>query len=139
MLDALFADLGDVDQTLDVTFQAREGAKLGQARDHAFNQLSNAELLDALAPGVITERAQAQSNALLLAIDVDHLDLDFLPHFQDLAGMANAVPGELREVHQAVSAVDVDKSPEIRQTGDPAIAYLAFLELFDNAFLDGLA
>ena len=65
---------------------------------------------------------------LLLAVDVDDLDLDFLPHFEHLVGMLDAIPGKLGEVDEAVGAVDVDEGAEIGQAGDAAGVDLAFFQ-----------
>ncbi len=53
--------------------------------------------------------------------------------------MLDTVPGKLGKMHQAIRAVDVDKSAEIREAGHPAGINLADFQFIDDTFLDGLA
>jgi hypothetical protein len=46
MIDAVVADLGDVDQAFEVAFKAGKRAKFGQAGNHTFHQLADAEFFD---------------------------------------------------------------------------------------------
>ena len=57
MLDAMVADLGDVDETFEVAFETGERTELGQAGDDAFDQLPDAEFIDLGLPGVFLEVA----------------------------------------------------------------------------------
>ena len=47
--------------------------------------------------------------------------------------MANAAPGKLREVDQAVGTPEVDKGAKVTQAAYGALAGLAFLEFIDEA------
>ncbi len=139
VLDALLADLRDVNQAFEHVIQAGERAELGQAGNGALDQLADLVLLNVLGPGVALQLAQGEADALLLFVDADDLDLDFLPHLEHFGGVLDALPGNLGEVHQAVRAVDVDKSAEISQAGDAAGANFALGQLFDDALFDRLA
>jgi hypothetical protein len=139
MLDAVIGDLGDVDQAFDIAFEAGKGAEFGQAGDDTFDQLTNAIFLDAGAPGVFLQGADGKPDAFLFTINVDNFDLDFLPHFKHFTRMRDVIPGEFREMHEAIGAIDIDERAKISKAGDTTGVGLAFFQFFEHAFLDGLA
>ena len=139
MLDAVLADLGDVDQTFQVAFQAGKGTELGEAGDGTLDQLTDLELVNLALPGIALHGADGQTDAFLLAIDVDDLDLHFLTDLEHLRRVLDAFPGDLGQVHQTVGAVDVDEGAKIGQAGNLAGIDFTFLQGLDDAFLDGLA
>ena len=69
----------------------------------------------------------------------DDLDFDFLADLEHFAGMIDAFPGDLGEVHQAISAADVDESAKFSQAGNTPGADIAFVQVVDDAFLEGFA
>jgi hypothetical protein len=90
-------------------------------------------------PGVFRQLTDGQADAFLVAVNIDNFDPDFLPDFEDFAGMLDTFPGEFREVNEAVRAVDVDEGAEIGQTGDTASVGLANFQFGDDALFNGLA
>ena len=139
VFNAILADLRDMDQAFDVAFQPGKCAKLGQAGDDTFHQHANLELANLILPGIVLQGADGKTDAFLLAVDADDLDFDFLPHLERFAGMLNALPGNFGEMDKPVSAVDVDERAKISQAGDAPGPDLAFLQFFDDAFLERLA
>src|SRR3990172_8851816 len=78
VLNAMLADLRNMDQAFDVAFQAGKGAKFGQAGNDTFDQLADTEFRHARAPRILLQGTHGKADAPLLAVNVDHLDFDFL-------------------------------------------------------------
>jgi len=53
--------------------------------------------------------------------------------------VVDAVPGQFRNVDQAVCPAQVDERAEVTQPADDALADFAFLELVEQDFLAGVA
>ena len=47
--------------------------------------------------------------------------------------MSDAVPGQLANMNQAISAAQVDKRPKVAQSGDSAAHYVALVEFSEQA------
>ena len=127
-----------MDQTFQVFAEAGKSAELGQVGDSAFDQLSFADILNLLEPGIGLQLAHGETDTLAFLIDCDDLDFDLLTNLEHFPGMINALPGEFREVHQAISAVNVDKSTEISQAGHPSSADIAYAQLIQQTLLERL-
>ena len=67
-----------------------------------------------------------------LEIDLEHLDLDEIPHLDDVAGMVDVLPREL-DVDQAVHAAEVDERPEVDHRRNGALTDLTRLEVCRNS------
>ena len=96
-------------------------------------------------PRLGLQAPQAQRDLLLLAVDAQDVDVDFLSDLQNLARMRYLTPGQLRQVHQPVGATQIDEGAEVAEAADSAVSDLAFLQLVDQlllalpaALLDGL-
>ncbi len=143
MLDAAVGELGNVDQPFDLVAifhrQAGEGAELRQLGDLPLHELALAQLARQLLPRVRLELAHRQADAPALGVDRQHFDLHFLADLEHLARMAQALPRDLRQVHQTIGAADVDEGAEVSQGNDAAGAHLARLELDDQQLLERLA
>ena len=122
------AHLGDVDQALDAGLQLDEGAVVGDVGDAAGELRADRVLeLDAL-PGVGLELLHAERDALGLAVEADHLDVDGLADVQHLGRVVDAPPGDVGDVQQAVEAAEVDEGAVVGDVLDHAAQHLAFLE-----------
>src|SRR5271157_3650278 len=139
MLDARLADLGNMDESFQIAFQASKCTELGQTGDDPFNQLTDLKFLNLSLPRVVGEGTDRETDALLLVVNADDLDFDFLTDFEHLGGVLDAVPGYFGKVHEAIRPVDIDKGTEIGQAGYPPGADLAFVQFLNHALLDRLA
>ena len=84
VIDALVAQLGQVDQALDVVIKdARKGAKLDQLGDRPFDQLLDVVAILRSGPRIGFQALEAQPDAPAVAIDVENKDLNFVAHRQD--------------------------------------------------------
>src|SRR4051795_2477152 len=61
---------------------------------------------------------EAQRDALAVAVDVEHLDVDGLPDLEHLGRMVDMAPRQLRDVDQAIDPVQIDKGAEIDDVRD---------------------
>src|SRR4030067_820753 len=109
MCHALLTEFRDMDQALHLFTQTGKSTKLGQVGYRPLHQLPLPDMFRLFDPGVLLELANGQANALALAIDSDDLYLDFLSHAQHFLGMFNPLPGDLREVHQAICSINIDE------------------------------
>ena len=139
MADVLIADLGDVNQAFHAAFEHGKSAEFRQAGNFGFNQLTDAQFIDIFLPRVFLEPADGQADMPFLFVDADHFYINFLPDFQHVAGVADAVPGDLAEMHQAVRTVDVHEGAKIRQAGHAPGADIADIHFFDHLVADRVA
>src|ERR1700729_527000 len=117
--------LGDVHQALDALFHADERAEGHQLGDPAGNDLADVVGAGELLPRVFLSGLQRQRDALAVHVHVQHLDGDLLADLDDLAGVVDVLPGQLRHVHQAVHAAQVDERAEVDDRRHDALADLA--------------
>ena len=64
---------------------------------------------------------QAQADALLLAIDIEHHNVNILANLEQFGGVPDAAPTHVGDVKQAIDAVQIDKRAEIRDVLDGAL------------------
>src|SRR6266571_3264682 len=104
-LDAIFADLRDVDQAIDVMLQANESAEAGQLGDLAGNEVADLVKLVDVAPRVLGELFDSDRDALVGFVDFQHDGFDLLALFQHFGGMVDlARPGDVRDVDHTIQA-----------------------------------
>ena len=72
-------------------------------------------------PGIDLGALDREGDLLLLLIHREHLHLDLLADLEHLAGMVDAAPGELADMHQAVGAAQIDERAEVGQVADRAL------------------
>src|SRR6185312_1064831 len=127
-LDRLFAGLlpvevGEVHHAVDLAGQPDEQAELRDVLDLALELGADRLLLDEALPGVIQALLQAEADAPLLRIDVEHHHLDLLAGRDDLAGMHVLLgPAHLGDVHQTLDAgLQLDESAVVGDVGDAAL------------------
>src|SRR6185295_192199 len=89
---------------------------------------------------------EAEADALLFLVDVEHHDVDVLANLENLARMPDAAPRHVGDVKQAVEAVEVDERAEVGDVLDRALADVAghhfaqeLLALLRALLLDQLA
>src|ERR687897_522412 len=127
-LDVAFGQLGDVNQALDAVVDPDERAERNQLGDLAGNDLGDLVGPRELLPRVFLGRLQRQRDPLAVHVDVEVLDGDLLADLDHLGRVVDVLPGQLRDVHQAVDAAEVDERTEVDDRGDDALADLALLQ-----------
>src|ERR1019366_7636332 len=131
--------LGDVHEALDAIEDLDEGAE-GHDLGHLALELVAAVVgvPDPL-PRVLLGLLETQRDALAVAVDVEHLDLDGVADREDLARVVDVRPRELGDVDQAVDAVEVDERAEVDDVGDLSLDDQAGLEAVEDLLADLLA
>ena len=81
-----------------------------------------------LLPRVFLRGLQRQRDPLAVHVDVEHLDGDLLAHLDHLGRVVDVLPGQLRDVHQAVDAAEVHEGAEVHDAADHSAADLALLQ-----------
>ena len=126
------AHFRDMDQTLDTGFQFDERAVVGDVGHAAFQLGADRELaLDAL-PRIGLKLLHAKRDTLGLRVEADHLNLDGLADLQGFGRVADALPGDVGDMQQAINAAKVNESAVIGDVLDHTLKDLAFLEVGDK-------
>ena len=131
--------LGDVYQALDPVLELHESAVGHDVDDLALlDALQRVARLDPV-PGRGAQLLEAQSDALAVAVDPQHHDLDLLVHLHHLGRMVDAPPGHVGDVQQTVDAAQVHEDPEVGDVLDHAGADLLLRDLLEQVLLEALA
>ena len=137
---------GDVDEAFDALFEFHERAVRHEVRDLAFDPLASREAFFDLVPRIVLGLLEAEGDALLLLVDVEHDDVEFLADLEQFARMSEAAPGHVGDVEQAIHAIEIDERAEVGDVLDRAVhavadvhAFQELLALFAALLLDELA
>ena len=100
---------------LDTVRHFDEGAELREVTHHAFNNRPWFEFLRGALPGIAQRLLQAESDAPLAGLQIEHDDLHGVTDFQQILRMPDlARPGHFRNVDQPFDTrLDLDESTEI--------------------------
>ena len=131
--------LAGVNQTLDGFLDLDERAKRRDVGDRAADQLTKGIALVNGFPGVRLEAAQTQANAFAVGIHLDNHDFDFLTGRKHFAWVVDPLPGQLRNVGQAIGTTQIDKRAEVGKLVDTARKHVARLKFGKQPMLLGLA
>ena len=80
---------------------------------------------------------ERERDLLLLAVDVEDVDLELLVDLDHVVRVGDAAPAHVGDVQQAVDAAEVDERAELGDVLDDALADLAGLELATAASPSG--
>src|SRR5208282_1512827 len=116
---------GDVDQTFDAGFEFDERAIGNQVDDAAFDFGADRVLLFDGVPRVGQLLLEAQADALFLAVDVEHDHVNILAYLEDFRRVPDPAPAHVRDVQEAVNAVEINESAEVGDVLDRALADVA--------------
>src|ERR1700723_1172053 len=101
--------LADMHQSLDALLQFDKSSVIGHA-DHASANVSAYGIaMLRIEPRVGRQLLEAQRYALLLLVELQHLDLDLIAHIDQIAGVSEASPGHVGDVQQTIDAAEVDE------------------------------
>src|SRR5206468_9079538 len=105
-----------------------EGAERDDLRHLAVDRVALLVALEHLLPGIGLGLLETERDPLAVAVDVEHLGLDLLADLEHLARVVDVRPRELRDVDQAVHAVEVDEGAEVDDVRDLAVDDVARVE-----------
>src|SRR5690606_21739425 len=69
-----------------------------------------------------------------LAVELEHLDFDFLAHSDDFAGVLDALPAHVGDVQQAIDAAEIHEGTVVGEVLDHTLDDLAFLQVGEQLF-----
>src|SRR5579862_523933 len=128
VLDGILAgavpvDVGEVDHAVDVARKADEEAELGDVAHLALDRAADHVVLDKGFPRVGHDLLQAEADASLLRVDVEHHDLDLLTGRDDLAGVDVLLgPAHLGDMDQPLDPrLQFDEGAVVGNVGDAAL------------------
>ena len=110
-----------MDEAFDACFDFDERAVRHEVGDLALDLRADREALFDLVPRILLGLLEAEGDALLLLVDVEDDDVELLADLEQFARVAEAAPGHVGDVEQAVHAVEVDERTEIGEVLDRAL------------------
>ena len=117
------ADVGHMDEAVDAVFDADEHAEFGDVLDDAFKDGAFGVLFAHEFPRIRLDLLHAEGDALLLGIDAEDDDFNFVALTDHLGRMAElAGPGHFGDVHEAFDAgFQLDERAVINKVGHLAV------------------
>ena len=109
--------LRNMDQALNPVAHLDERTERHQLGDPAVYQLPHLVGPSKLLPGVLLGCLQREADPLPTEVDFQYLNLDLIADRYHRAGVVDVLPGQLRDVDQAIHATQVYKGPEIDHAG----------------------
>ena len=121
-----------MDETFDAGFDFNEGTVVGDVRDLAEEAGALRVAAGDADPRVFAELLEAEGDAVLVLVELENLGFEFLTNLNDFARVADATPGEVRDVEETVDATEVDEGAVVGDVLDDALDDGAFLERFEE-------
>src|SRR3984957_5981647 len=84
-------------------------------------------------PRIRRELLEAQRDALLVFVELEHLDLDLIADVDQIARMREASPTHVGDVKQTIDAAQVDERAVVSEVLDGAGKHCAFTQLLQRA------
>src|SRR5690606_35735608 len=85
-------------------------------------------------PWIFAQLLQTQGNAVALAVEFQHLDVDLVADVDDFRRMLDALPRHVGDVQQAIYAAQVNERTVVGEVLDDTLDNLAFLQGFQQGF-----
>src|SRR5262249_37627839 len=120
VLDVVRGELRDVHKPLDPRQDLDEGSERDHLGDAALDDVVDRVAVEHLLPRIGLRLLETERDALAVAVDVEHLDLDLLADLEHLRRVVDVAPRQLGDVDQAVHAVQVDEGAEVDDVRDHA-------------------
>ena len=124
-------------QAFHTLFDLGKAAVVGEVGDGGLHARAFRVAAGDFDPRIVAQLLHAQADAVLLAVELEDLDLDLVAHVDHLGRMANALPGHVGDVQQAVHAAEVDERAVVGEVLDDALDALAFLQGASSCFALG--
>ena len=124
-----------MDQALHPRLEASEGSERDNIGYYALHKLAFMILLIHQGPGIRLQPLDAEANPSSFLIQAQNINVNLVANAQHLARMPYPVPGEFGNVHQAISASQVNEDTEIAQTTDGSPSDLTLVDLVHQLLL----
>jgi len=126
------AQVGDVNQAFDALLQLDESAEVGQADDVSGDFLAGLVLLLDADPGIGEHLLVAQGDSLVLFVEVQDDDVDFLVDLEQLRGMGRLAPTHVGNVEEPLDPADVHEGAEVGQALDVSLDLLSLDQVAED-------
>ena len=121
--------LREVNQAFDALLELDERAVVGDRKNAAVNLGADGIALGGVEPRIGRQLLEAERDALLFFVELEHLDLDLVADVDQVAGMGEASPAHVGDVQQAVDAAEVDERAVVGEVLDGAGEDRALVEV----------
>src|SRR5690606_35806105 len=128
---------GNVNQAFHAFLDLGEAAVIGKVGNTRLDAGTFRVLLHDVVPRILAQLLEAQGDTHFLAVELEYLDFDFLAHFDDFAGMLDALPGHVGNVQQAIDAAQIHERTVVGQVLHDTLDHHAFLQGFQQSFALG--
>src|SRR5690606_38745901 len=128
---------GYVNQAFHALFQLGEAAVVGEVGDLGVDTGTFRIATGDGNPWIFAQLLQTQGDAVALAVELQHLDVDFVANVDDFGRMLDALPGHVGNVQQTIYAAQVNERTVIGEVLDDTFDNLAFLQGFQQGFALG--
>src|SRR5699024_1749739 len=88
-------------------------------------------------PGIIAQLLEAQRNAHALAVEAQHANLQLLADFHHFGRVANALPGHVGDMQQAIDAAKIQEGTIIGEVLDHTLDHRTLGQALDQVFALG--
>ncbi len=126
-------EFGNVNESFDPFLDLHERAVRNEVGDFAFDLGADRETVLGLVPGIFLGLLEAEGDALLFLVDIEHDHFDLLTDLEQFARVAKAAPGHIGDVKEAVHSIEVDESAEVGEILDRTNHVGADLDVFEEA------
>src|SRR5690606_37032126 len=121
-----------VHQTFNAFFQFSKAAVVGQVGDNRFDLGAFWVTTLDFDPRIFAQLLETQRYAVALAVELEHLDFDFLTNSNDLAWVLDTFPGHVGDVQQAIDAAEVNERTVVGEVLDDTFDGLTFLQAVEQ-------
>src|SRR5271155_162201 len=101
--------LRNVNESFDALLQLDECAVVGHAENAATHAGADGVALHGIKPRIRRELLEAERNALLILVELQHLDLDLVANVDEVARVGETTPAHVGDVEQAIEAAHIDE------------------------------
>src|SRR5258708_5734234 len=99
----------DVYQAFDTLLQFDERAVVSDANHAPGNMRAHRIAVFGVKPGIRRQLLEAERNALLLFVVLQHLDLNLIAHIHQIARVSEASPRHVGDMQQTIESAEIDK------------------------------
>ena len=125
----------NVDQALNARSDFNERAVVGHDDNFTLNLVADFQFRVESVPWMRLELLQAEGDALLLVVEVEDNNIEFLVELYNLVRVVDTSPREVGDMNQAVNTTEVDEYAVRSDVLDSTFEHLSFFEFGDDFFL----
>ncbi len=107
-----------MDETFDALFELDKSTVVSDREDTAADLGTNWVALGGVKPGIRRQLLEAEGDALLILIKLEHLDLNLVADIDEIAGMGEPAPAHVGDVEQAIESAEIDEGTVVREVLD---------------------